>query len=162
MDTSSLLVLLGFVAACFLAASSGSIFRPGDWYEGLAKPAWRPPNWLFGPVWAVLYCMIAISGWLVWREVGLAAAVLPLILYGVQLVLNGLWSFVFFGLRRLDLALIEMMLLWLSIAASIVAFYPIHAGAAWLLVPYLVWVSFAMVLNFAMWRLNRATPMPAH
>ncbi len=156
MDAQSAFVLLGFLAACVAAAASGSIFRPGDWYEGLAKPTWRPPNWLFGPVWAVLYGMIAISGWLVWREAGLQGAAVPLAIYAIQLVLNGLWSFVFFGLRRPDVALAEMMLLWAAIAATIAAFHPIHAGAAWLLVPYLCWVSFAMVLNLSIWRLNRA------
>ena len=148
------LVLLGFIAACVAAASSGGLFRPGAWYESLAKPSWRPPNWLFGPVWAVLYAMIAVSGWLVWRAAEPGAAALPLTIYAVQLVLNALWSAIFFGLRRLGLALFEMALLWVAILATIVTFYPIHAGAAYLLVPYLVWVSFAFVLNHVMWRLN--------
>ena len=148
------LVLLLFIAACVVAASSGGIFRPGEWYAGLAKPSWRPPNWLFGPVWAVIYGLIAVSGWLVWLQAGWAGAAVPLAIYAVQLVLNGLWSAIFFGLRRLGWALAEMLLLWLSILGCIVTFFPIHAGAAWMLVPYIVWVSFAMVLNFTVWRLN--------
>lgn len=155
MEDSPYIMLLLFFAACFVAASSGAVFRPGQWYDDLAKPAWRPPNWLFGPVWAVLYCMIAVSGWLVWDTAGWAGAAFPLALYAVQLVLNGLWSGIFFGLRRLGWALVEMVLLWLSIVGCIVTFHPINTAAAWLLVPYLAWVSFAMVLNFAVWRLNR-------
>jgi benzodiazapine receptor len=97
MDIPSILVLVGFVGACSLAARMGAAFRPGDWYERLAKPSWRPPNWLFPPAWAVLYLTIAVSGWLVWRKVGFAGAVLPLAIYLVQLVLNAAWSPIFFA-----------------------------------------------------------------
>lgn len=146
--------LLGFVLACVLVASSGAVFRPGDWYERLRKPWWRPPNWLFAPAWTLLYIMIAISGWLVWRKVGFAGAAVPLALYGVQLLLNAAWSGFFFGLRRMDLALVDVALLWLSILGLIVLFARIDSLAAWLLVPYLAWVSFAAFLNFTMLRLN--------
>ncbi len=95
MSASSLLVLLGFIAACLLAALTGAAFRPGEWYERLAKPAWRPPNRLFAPVWTVLYLTIAVSGWLVWREAGFAGAALPLAVYGLQLVLNAAWTTAF-------------------------------------------------------------------
>jgi tryptophan-rich sensory protein len=149
------LALLGFLAACFAAASTGAVFRPGAWYELLAKPPWRPPDWLFGPVWAVLYTMIAVSGWLVWRRVGFAGGALPLLAYAVQLALNAAWSAIFFGLRRPGLAFAEIVLLWASIAATIVLFRQIDALAALLLVPYLAWVSFAAVLNLAIVRLNR-------
>ena len=103
----------------------------------------------------MLYLCIAVSGWLVWREAGFAGAVGPLAVYGVQLLLNTAWSAIFFGMRRPDLAFVEIVALWLSILATIVAFHPVHAGAAWLLLPYLCWVSFAAALNFAVWRLNR-------
>jgi len=156
MDASSWLPLPGFVAACFLVATTGAFFRPGEWYERLKKPWWRPPNRLFAPVWTILYGMIALSGWLVWREAGLAGAALPLAVYALQLVLNAAWSPLFFGLRRPDLGLVDIVLLWLSIVATIVLFLPIHAAAAWLLVPYLAWVTFATALNFAVWRLNRS------
>lgn len=159
--TEDYLVLLGFIAACIAAAASGGLFRPGAWYESLAKPPWRPPNWLFGPVWAVLYGMIAVSGWLVWRAAEPGAADLPLAIYAVQLGLNAIWSAIFFGMRRLGLALLEMAFLWVAILATIVAFYPIHAGAAYLLVPYLIWVSFAFVLNHAIWRRNQRVPQEA-
>jgi tryptophan-rich sensory protein len=146
--------LLGFVLACLVVASSGAVFRPGAWYETLRKPWWRPPNWLFAPAWTVLYIMIAVSGWLVWRKAGLAGAALPLGLYAVQLLLNAAWSGFFFGLRRMDLALVDVGLLWLSILGLIALFSPIDSLAAWLLVPYLAWVSFAAFLNWTMLRLN--------
>ncbi|MDP3409852.1 TspO/MBR family protein [Bosea sp. (in: a-proteobacteria)] len=146
--------LAGFVVACVVAASSGAIFKPGAWYEGLAKPWWRPPNWLFPPAWTLLYCMIAASGWLVWRKAGFAGAGLALTVYGLQLVLNAMWSGMFFGLRRMDLAFVNVSALWLSILALVVLFAPIDSLAAWLLVPYLVWVSFAACLNFTVWRMN--------
>jgi translocator protein len=152
------LVGLGvFIAACIAVAASGALFRPGAWYETLRKPWWRPPNWLFGPAWTVLYLMIAISGWLVWRKAGLAGAALPLGVYAVHLLVNAAWSWLFFGRRRMDLALVDVTLLWLSIVAMILLFRPISATAAWLLVPYLVWVSFAAFLNWTMMRLNPRT-----
>lgn len=154
MEASSWLALLGFVAACIFAAMTGAFFRPGDWYERLKKPTWRPPNRVFAPVWTVLYVMIAVSGWLVWREVGFAGAALPLAVYAIQLVLNAAWTPLFFGLHRPDLGFVAIVLLWLSIVATIVLFTPIHAGAALLLLPYLGWVTFATALNFAVWRLN--------
>lgn len=145
--------LIGFLGLSLATASTGGIFRPGQWYETLAKPWWRPPSWAFGPAWAVLFVCIAVSGWLVWKAPG--ATTLALGVFGLQLVLNAAWSPIFFGLRRPDWAFAEILLLWLSIAACIALFHPIDARAAWLLVPYLAWVSFAATLNFAMWQLNR-------
>ncbi len=143
-----------FVLAVATAAVVGSQFRPGAWYAALVKPAWTPPDWLFGPVWTILYVMIAISGWLVWREAGFAGAALPLAAYSLQLVLNAAWTPLFFGLHRPDLGFAGIVLLWLSIIATVVLFWPIHAGAALLLLPYLAWVTFAAALNLAVWRLN--------
>jgi benzodiazapine receptor len=151
------LSLLAFVAACVAVASTGAIFRPGVWYERLAKPSWRPPNWLFGPAWLVLYATIAVSGWVVFDTAGWPAAAVPLAVYGVQLILNGLWSAIFFGMRRMDLAFAEVVMLWLSILATILVFHPVSAFAAWLLVPYLLWVTFAATLNFTVWRMNSAS-----
>ena len=151
---TSILELAGFILACFLAAAMGAFFRPGEWYERLKKPSWRPPNRLFAPVWTVLYVMIAVSGWLVWREVGFAGAVLPLAVYALQLLLNAAWTPLFFGLHRPDFALVDIVLVWLAIVATIVLFLPIHLAAALLLIPYLAWVTFATALNFAIWRLN--------
>ena len=155
MSVNSIIILLGFVATCFLAASPGAVFRPGEWYERLAKPKWRPPNWLFAPVWSVLYLMIAVSGWLIWREAGFSAAVFPLSIYAISLGLNCAWSGFFFGLQRPDLAFLDVILLWISIVATIVIFYSIEQYSALLLLPYLIWVTFAAMLNFAIWRMNR-------
>jgi translocator protein len=154
MHVYSLLVLLGFVVVCFLAALTGAVFRPGGWYERLAKPSWRPPNRLFAPVWTILYFSIAVSGWLVWREAGFGTAALPLTIYGLQLFFNAVWTPLFFGLHRVDLGFLDIVLLWLSIVTTIALFYPIHLGATLILLPYLAWVTFAVALNFAIWRLN--------
>jgi len=154
METTSLLVLVGFLAANFATALSGAFFMPGEWYRGLAKPSWNPPDWAFGPAWAVLYVTIAVSGWMVWREAGFAGAAVPFAIYVVQLLFNAGWSAVFFGMKRMDLAFIEVIGLWLSILATIIAFWPISTAAALLLLPYLAWVTFAATLNFTIWRLN--------
>lgn len=155
MNGSQSLALLAFVIASFLAASMGAVFRPGGWYQQLKKPSWRPPNRVFAPVWTTLYLMIAVSGWLVWRQHGFAGAAIPLAIYALQLVLNILWTPLFFGLHKPGLAFLDIVLMWLAILATIVVFFPLHAIAAWLLVPYLAWVTFASALNFSIWRLNR-------
>ena len=157
MYTTSILAFLGFALVCAAAATPGILCRPGIWYRDLVKPSWRPPNWLFGPVWLVLYVSIAVSGWLVWRQVGFSAATLAFVVFGAQLILNGFWSVIFFGLHRPDLAFLEIVGLWLSIVATIAVFHPIEPLAAYLLVPYACWVGFAVVLNYCIWRLN-----PAH
>ncbi|WP_137128371.1 TspO/MBR family protein [Roseomonas sp. HF4] len=154
METSSIVALLVFFGLNFATAMSGAVFMPGEWYRGLAKPSWNPPDWAFAPAWAVLYVTIAVSGWLVWREAGLAGAALPLAVYVVQLLFNAGWSAVFFGLQRPDLAFAEVIGLWLSILATILLFWPVSQLAALLLLPYLAWVTFAASLNFAIWRLN--------
>ncbi len=158
MDLASFLVLIGFVAATLVAALTGAVFRPGAWYERLAKPDWRPPNWLFAPVWSLLYLMIAVSGWLVWREAGFAGAALPLAVYFLQLLLNALWTPIFFGLHRIDLGFVTISLLWLAILATIWLFWSVSVTAAVLLVPYLAWVSFAAMLNYSIWSLNPDAP----
>ena len=131
------------------------IFKPGDWYKQLHKPRWRPPDWLFAPVWTVLYVAIGLSGWLVWLEAGIAGAALPLSIYAVQLLLNAAWTPIFFGLHRPRLAMVEIMVLWAAILATIIMFRPVSAAAALLLVPYLAWVSFAAALNLSIWQRNR-------
>lgn len=150
-----LVSLAVFLFLCFGAATTGAVFKPGAWYDSLSKPSWTPPDWLFPVAWSVLYVMIAVSAWLVWRAAGLAAAAVPLGVWGVQLALNAAWSWLFFGLRRMDLAFVEVVGLWLSIAACIVLFAPISLTAAALMAPYLVWVSFAAALNLAVWQRNR-------
>ena len=146
--------LVGWLLACFAAAAMGGLFMPGEWFASLKKPSWNPPGWMFGPVWTTLYTMMAVAAWLVWKCGGLAAQRRPLTLFLVQLTLNAIWTPLFFGLHWPGPAFIEMVLLWLAIAGTIAAFWPINRLAAWLLAPYLAWVSFAAVLNFTLWRLN--------
>lgn len=145
-----------FVLVCAAAALPGIVFRPGGWYRDLAKPSWCPPDWLFGPVWAVLYLTVAVAGWLAYRQAGFDGAAVALSVYAVQLVLNGLWSVIFFGVRRPDLAFVEIVCLWASIIATIALFHPVKETAAYLLIPYAAWVTFAVFLNFSIWRLNPA------
>ncbi len=137
----------------FLTACTGTIFKPGTWYDGLEKPSWTPPDWAFPVVWSILYLFIAIAGWLVWRQAGWSLA---LGLWIAQLVLNGAWSWLFFGLRRMDLAFLDVSLLWLCIASFIVIAWPISSTAAYLFMPYLLWVTTAGALNRAVWRMNPA------
>lgn len=150
----SWLALAGWLLLCFAAAASGAVFMPGEWYAALAKPAWNPPGWLFGPVWSVLYTMMAVAAWLVWMQGGFAVRRGSLMAFLVQLALNAVWTPLFFGLHRPDAAFAVIILLWLAIAWTIAAFARVHRTAAWLLAPYLAWVSFAAVLNGALWRLN--------
>ena len=152
MTLESVLSLLAFVVACAAAATPGIAFRPGAWYRRLAKPSWCPPDWLFGPVWTLLYLGIAIAGWLVWRA---GDASRPLALWGAQLVLNALWSFLFFGLRLPGLALAEIALLLGIIVFTTTAFLRVSRAAGWLFVPYALWVAFAAYLNAGLWVLNR-------
>ncbi len=154
MDTTSLIGLGGFAIVVILAAASGAVFKPDDWYRSIRKPGWTPRDWVFPTVWTPLYVMIWISGWLVWREAGIAGAALPLFVYVLQLALNAGWSAIFFGLRRPGLAFAEVTVLWAALALNIVLFWPISTLAALLLVPYLVWVTIAAVLNFQVWRMN--------
>ena len=149
--------LIGFIAVCFASAGLGAAATStsvGGWYQTLAKPSWNPPSWLFGPVWSALYLMMAVAAWLVWLGHGWRAARTALTWFGIQLALNVLWSFLFFGLQRPGLAFAEILALWLSIVATCLAFRGKSVTAEWLLTPYLAWTSFAAFLNFAIWRMN--------
>jgi tryptophan-rich sensory protein len=132
----------------------GSIFIPGEWYEALNKPSWNPPNSVFGPVWTALYILMGVAAWLVWRKVGFIGAQFVLTLFIIQLVLNSLWSYLFFGIHRPELAFVDIIVLWVSIFGITIGFWRISILAGIFLLPYLIWVSFASVLNFQLWRLN--------
>ena len=143
-----------WVFITFLVAWFGSQFQPGDWYAGLNKPSWTPPPWVFAPVWSVLYLSMAIAAWLVWVRRGLPGTKLALRLFVAQLALNALWSWIFFGLQQPGWAAIEIAILWVAIAMTVAAFAKVRVLAAILLVPYLLWVSYAVSLNLGIWRMN--------
>ena len=149
-----MLGLVGWVLLSFGAAALGATSMPGEWYAALKKPSWNPPGWVFGPVWTTLYTMMGVAAWLVWRRGGFVVQRRALVPFLVQLGLNAAWSPLFFGLRRPDLAFMEIVLLWLAIMWTIAAFRCVHGMAAVLLWPYLAWVSFAAFLNWTLWRLN--------
>ncbi|MEL6435895.1 MAG: TspO/MBR family protein [Pseudomonadota bacterium] len=145
--TSAILISI----AVFVTACSGAVFKPGDWYMGLRKPSWTPPGWAFPVVWTILYIMIAYSGWLIWQAQGFG---LVFGLWVAQLVLNAAWSWLFFGRKRMDQAMIDVSGMWILIAVYIVAAWPVSQAAALLFVPYLAWVTAAAALNLRVWQMN--------
>jgi len=150
-----ILGLVVFLAACYLVAGIGGFVTApaiSGWYGTLPRPAWTPPNWLFGPVWTLLYTLMAIAAWLVWRRAGVTAVAVPLTLFAVQLAFNLAWTLLFFGLHRVGLAFLDIVLLWLAILATLIMCWRVTPVAGWLLLPYLLWVSYASTLNFGIWR----------
>ena len=148
--------LIVWLVVSFIAAAVGGAasIQAGSFYTQLVRPDWAPPPTLFGPVWTVLYILMGLSAWLVWRVGGFRAAKSALTLFIAQLALNGLWSWLFFGWHRGALAFADVVLLWVLIVATLVAFWRVRTLAGVLLVPYLLWVSFASVLNYSVWHLN--------
>lgn len=148
--------LAGWLLASFVAAGIGGVasINAAGFYGQLVQPSWAPPPWLFGPVWSVLFVLMGVSAWLVWREQGFRGAGSALKLYAAQLVANALWTWLFFAWRLGALAMAEIAILWLLIAGTLFAFWRLNRFAAVLLLPYLAWVSFAAALNFSLWRLN--------
>lgn len=149
--------LVLFATACFAVAGIGSTWTIPSidpWYLQLQKPQWTPPAWVFGPVWTVLYAMMALAAWLVWREHGFREARVAMGLFVVQLLLNAAWSGLFFGLRSPAAGMLNILLLWPAILATIIAFWQKSSWAALLMLPYFAWVSFALVLNGAIWQMN--------
>ena len=151
----AILVLAGWLVFCMAASGTAFFVSTGGWYASLRKPAWNPPPWIFGPVWTLLYVMMAVSAWLVWREGGWKRHAVPLGLFLCQWLLNVLWTPLFFGMHRAGLACIEIVALWCAIAAILGLFWRVKKAAGLLLVPYLAWVTFAAALNFALWHMNR-------
>ena len=145
---TSLIVFLLLTGA---TAAIGSQFTPGEWYAELDKPFFNPPNWIFAPVWSALYVMMAIAAWRIWRQGGLNMAIT---LWTIQLILNGLWSWIFFGLHSIEVALIDIIILVVVVTMVTLTFFRRDRLAGYLMVPYLVWIAFASLLNFSLWILN--------
>ncbi len=142
-----------FLAACAAPAATGALFSPGDWYRSLRKPAWTPPDWLFPVAWTTLYLLMAGAAA---RVAGVEGAGIALGLYAVQIAFNTLWTPVFFGLKRMGTGFAVLVVLWLAVFATLVAFWRLDLWAGLMFVPYLAWVTVAGALNLSVWRLNRA------
>lgn len=145
------------IAICLGAGGLGAIATTPEidgWYKTIEKPSWNPPGYVFGPVWTALYIMMGVAAWLVWKREGFKKAKVPLVLFTVQLLLNVVWSWIFFNLHQPGWAFVEIVVLWIAIVATTVAFFKRQKIAGWLMMPYLAWVSFASVLNFTIWQLN--------
>jgi benzodiazapine receptor len=152
-----ILGLLAFLALCFAVSGIGAAATEssvGTWYQTLHKPSFNPPDWIFAPVWTALYLMMAIAAWRVWRRHGLRAALPAMTLFALQLALNLSWSIVFFGLRLIGAALIEIVVMLAAILVTAALFWQRDRAAGMLFIPYAVWVAFATALNLALWRLN--------
>lgn len=148
-------VLVAFLALSLgVGILAGLVTEPNvtTWYPALVKPSFNPPAWVFAPVWTALYILMAVAGWRVWRITDFGAQ--PMLYWAVQLALNFVWSFIFFGAHQILAALIEIAILWLAVLSTTIAFFRIDKIAGWLFAPYLLWVSFAAVLNGAIWELN--------
>ena len=150
--------LLGWLAVSFAAAAVGGFAsaNAGDFYLQLVRPAWAPPAWLFAPAWTLLYTLMGVAAWLVWRERGFRGARIALSLFLIQLAVNALWTWLFFVWQRGALAFGEILILWVCIACTIVAFWRVRPIAGALLIPYLAWVSYATALTYAVWQRNPA------
>ena len=145
------------IGICLGAAGLGAILTTPPihpWYAAVLKPHWTPPNRVFGPVWTALYLSMAVAAWLVWRQDGFSHAKLPLTLFAIQLGMNVAWSGLFFRLRLVGVAFLEVVLLWLFILSTTIEFWPVSRMASWLMLPYLTWVTCAAALNAAIWRMN--------
>ena len=153
-DVVGLIVFVGLCLAVSLAGGVATASSVSSWYPTLQKPPFNPPDWIFAPVWSVLYLCIAVAGWRVWRTAPLFAVGRALTTYGAQLGLNLAWSVLFFGLQRPDLALINIVVLFVVIVANAILFWRHDRWAGALLVPYAMWVAFAAVLNASIWMLN--------
>jgi len=149
-----ILGLIGWILLCSLAGIFGAQFEPGTWYQMLQKPVWTPPNWIFPVVWPILYLLMGVSAWLLWKMEKTSLWQTEFTWFFVQLVLNALWSFIFFGMHLVGTGLAEILLLWISILFTTLLFWQKNRIAGILLVPYLIWVGYASALNFAIWHLN--------
>lgn len=158
MKFDTVWIALGvFLAVCLAAGGLGAMITTTEldgWYQTINKPSWNPPDAVFGPVWTTLFVMMAFASWLVWKTAGLKGAKISLTLFAVQLLLNVAWSWIFFSRHQPGLAFLEIIILWLAILATTICYFRCSKIAGYLMLPYLGWVGFASVLNFAIWRLN--------
>ena len=152
-------ILVMIVTTVVVGTISGLVTQESvdTWYPTIAKPSFNPPNWIFAPVWSTLYVLMGIAAGLVWHEMDRQKETVKkaLLFFAIQLVLNALWSYIFFGLHNPFLALIEIILLWLMIYETFVQFNKVNKIAGYLFIPYILWVTFALVLNASIWWLNR-------
>lgn len=170
MRLNNIFKLVIAISISEVAGIIGSVFTIPEiptWYAGLAKPALNPPAWVFGPVWTVLFAMMGVAVWLIWKRLdsrlrgndnnknkGNRRIKIALVVFDIQLVLNVFWSIIFFGWHSPSGAFVEIIFLWLAILATIIMFAKISRPAAWLLAPYILWVSFAAYLNYSIWQLS--------
>ena len=155
---NTLKLIIAIAIPLIVGGTSGFFTATGveSWYQTIARPTWNPPGWLFGPVWTTLYVMMGISLFLVWKEdTSVELKKIGIALFAVQLVLNFFWSFIFFNQHQIGWALVEIAAMWVFILLTIFAFAQVNKAAAWLLVPYISWVSYATILNYTIWQLNK-------
>lgn len=156
---SNVLKLIFSIVICEAAGVIGSIFTSpsiATWYKTIVKPSFNPPNWIFGPVWTILFALMGIALFLVWKNIGVnLMAKRAILLFAIQLILNILWSVAFFGMKSPLVGFVIIILLWIAILLTILSFYKVSNVAGWLLIPYILWVSFASILNLAIVLLNK-------
>ncbi|RJP25008.1 MAG: tryptophan-rich sensory protein [Candidatus Omnitrophota bacterium] len=150
----SLIFFLGICIVMQAVASMLTFVSVNEWYQTLEKPSWTPPGWVFGPVWTFLYSSMGTAAWLIWEQRKCVNIQPALILFGIQLFLNGLWSGIFFAWQNIEAALCEIVVLWIAILWTMICFWNVRRLAGVLFLPYLIWVSYAALLTFAIWRLN--------
>jgi len=157
LEAMKFVPLIISIALAQTAGIIGSVFTAAGvrtWYVDLIKPAWNPPSWIFGPVWITLYALMGISAYLIWQQKGASGVKLALFIYGIHLILNALWSVLFFGLKNPALAFVEIIILLGFIIVTTVLFWKINSWAGILMLPYITWVTFAAFLNYTIWHLN--------
>jgi translocator protein len=154
-NTAKLILAIAIPLAVGFISGFFTITGVGSWYQTIQRPSWNPPGWIFGPVWTTLYVMMGIALYLIWKaDTSRNLKNYAILLFALQLTLNFLWSFIFFNQHQPGWAFAEIVALWVLILFTIFAFAKINSLAAWLLVPYISWVSFAAILNYSIWKLN--------
>lgn len=155
MNTSKKIAgLFGWIILSSLAGIFGAQFKPGQWYQMLQKPSWTPPDAIFPIIWPVLYVLMGVAAWQIWKRESSRLTQSAFIWFYVQLILNALWSWLFFGKHMIGAALIEIILLWIAVGVVVILFFKKNQTAGLLLIPYLLWISFALALNGSIWQLN--------